>query len=226
MNFEVSSRFMIQGQCHMQFMRLLFQRLLQKAETAMLRHGTRPQTIFLLAVFSVLDGFVPMLPAEMFMLALCILQPQKGRVIVLVFAVASALSAFILALGAGTLSTSAEALSQKLLGAQAAETLAMVRTWGPVSMVFFSVFPDSPRSSIVLLALSGVAPVWIGGMVLIGKLMLYAGLVFLTFHLPSKVGRLRGAGPFWQRWLQRRASRFVAYCRRIRFLARHSQKPF
>ena len=25
-----------------------------------------------------------------------------------------------------------------------------------------------------------------------------------------------GAGPFWQRWLQGRASRFVAYCRRIR----------
>jgi hypothetical protein len=58
-------------------------------------------------------------------------------------------------------------------------------------------------------------------MVFIGKLMLYTGLLFLIHHLPSRVGRWRGAvGPFWVRWLQRRASRFVAYCRRIRWRAR------
>jgi hypothetical protein len=34
------------------------------------------------------------------------------------------------------------------------------------------------------------------------------------------------AGPFWQRWLQGRASRFVAYCRRIRWLARHPEQRF
>jgi membrane protein YqaA with SNARE-associated domain len=197
----------------------ILQRLFQGFETALLRHGTEPRTILFLALFSVLDGFLPMLPAEMFVLALCILQPQKGKRIVLVFALASALSAFLLALGMGTLTASADSLSQKLMGSQGPQVLATLRDWGPVSMVFFSVFPDSPRSSIALFALSGVSAESIGAMVFIGKLMLYAVLLFLIHHLPSRVGRWRGAGPFWVRWLQRRASRFVAYCRRIRWRA-------
>ena len=200
--------------------------LFKRAETALLLHGTEPRTIFFLGVFSVLDGFLPMLPAEIFVLVLCILQPQKGKTIVLIFAMASALSAFLLASALGTLSTSAESLSRQLLGTQGPQALAIMRNWGPTSMVFFSIFPDSPRSSIALLALSGVAPAWIGAMVCIGKLMLYAGILALIGHLPTRVGRWRGAGPAWRRWLQRRASRFVAYCRRIRWLARHPEQRF
>jgi membrane protein YqaA with SNARE-associated domain len=196
-----------------------FQRLFQRVETALLRHGSEPKTIFLRAVLSVLDGFLPMLPAEMFVLALCVLQPQKGKVIVVVFALASALSAFLLALGMGTLTESAESLSQKLMGSQGPQVLAMLRDSGPVSMVVFSVFPDSPRSFIALFALSSVSPESIGAMVFMGKLMLYAVLLFLIHHLPSRVGRWRGAGPFWARWFQRRASRFVAYCIQIRMRA-------
>ena len=195
-------------------------RFFQRVETELLRHGSEPKTIFLLAVLSVFDGFLPMLPAEMFVLALCVLQPQKGKVIVVVFALASAWGAFLLALGMGTLTASAESLSQKLMGSQGPQVLAMLRDSGPVSMVFFSVFPDSPRSAIALFALSGVSPQSIGAMVFIGKLMLYTGVLLLIHHLPSRVGRWRGAGPFWARWLQRRASRFVAYCRRIRWRAR------
>jgi len=198
----------------------LLQRFFQRVETLLLRHGTEPKTIFWLAVFSVLDGFLPMLPAEMFVLALCVLQPQKGKAIVLVFALASACSAFLLALGMGTLTASAESLSQKLMGSQGPQVLAMLRDSGPVSMVFFSVFPDSPRSAIALFALSGVSPESIGAMVFIGKLMLYTVLLWLIHHLPSRVGRWRGVGPLWVRWLQRRASRFVAYCRRIRWRAK------
>ena len=197
----------------------ILQRFFLGVETALLRHGTKPATLYWLAALSVLDGFLPMLPAEMFVLALCVLQPQKGKSVVLLFATASALSAYVLALGMGTLSTSAHALSQQLMGAQGPQAMAMVREWGPASMVFFSVFPDSPRSSIALFALSGVAPEWIGGMVFVGKLILYAGLLCLVHHLPSRVGRWRGAGPVWQRGLQRRASRFVAYCRWIRWRA-------
>jgi hypothetical protein len=120
----------------------------------------------------------------------------------------------------GTLTESAESLSQKLMGSQGPQVLAMLRDAGPVSMVFFSVFPDSPRSAIALFALSGVPPESICAMVFIGKLMLYTALLLLIHHLPSRVGRWRGVGPFWVKWLQRRASRFVAYCRRIRWRAR------
>ena len=208
----------------MPFSPSFLRRFFQWVETALLRNGTQPKTIFYLAILSVLDGFLPLLPAEMFVLALCVLQPQKGQRIVLVFAAASALSAFLLASGMGTLTASAETLSQQLMGAQGPQVLATLRDWGPVSMVFFSVFPDSPRSSIALFALSGVSPGSIGAMVFLGKLMLYAGLLLLIHHLPSRVGRWRGAGPFWLRWLQRRASRFVAYCRRIRWRARWAKQ--
>jgi len=191
------------------------------AETALLRHGTQPRTMFFLATLSVFDGFIPMFPAEAFVVALGILQPQRGKVIVLLFALASGLSALILALLLGTLSSSAEWLGLQVLGAQWDRASDTVRTWGPASMVFLSVFPDSPRSSIAVLALSGVAPEVIGLMVLTGKLVLYAGLLGLMHYLPSRLVRWRRADALWQKWLQRRASRFVAYCRRIRWLARH-----
>ena len=201
-------------------------RLLQFAETALLRYGTQPRTIFFLAALSALDGFIPMLPAEAFVVALCILQPQRGKVIVMLFAAASALSALLLALLLGTLSSSAEWIGLQLLGAQWDQASSTIRTWGPVSMVFLSAFPDVPRTSIAALALSGVAPESIGLMVFVGKLLLYAGLLGLMHYLPSRLVRWRRADASWKKWLQRRASRFVAYCRRIRSLARQSDQAF
>ena len=203
----------------MHIFRLHIRRLLHLVEAALLRHGTQPRTMFFLAALSVLDGFVPMLPAEAFVVALCILQPQRGKVIVLLFALASGLSAFMLALLLGTLSSSAEWLGLQLLGAQWDQASSTVRTWGPASMVFLSVFPDTPRTSIAAIALSGVAPEVIGLMVFLGKLILYAGLLGLMHYLPSQLLRWRTSETLWKKWLQRRASRFVAYCRRIRCLA-------
>ena len=194
--------------------------LLQFAETALLRYGTQPRTIFFLAALSALDGFVPMLPAEAFVVALCILQPQRGKVIVMLFAAASAVSALLLALLLGTLSSSAEWIGLQLLGAQWDQASSSIRTWGPISMIFLSAFPDSPRTTIAALALTGVAPESIGLMVFLGKLLLYAGLLGLMHYLPSRLVRWRRADASWKKWLQRRASRFVAYCRRIRSLAR------
>lgn len=201
-------------------------RLLHFAETALLRHGTQPRTMFFLAALSALDGFVPMLPAEAFVVALCILQPQRGKFIVMLFAAASALSASLLALLFGTLSSSAEWIGLQLLGAQWDQASSIIRTWGPASMVFLSAFPDTPRTSIAALALSGVAPEAIGLMVLVGKLLLYAGLLGLIQYLPSRLVRWRRADASWKKWLQRRASRFVAYCRRIRLLARQPNQAF
>ena len=210
----------------MKYPRSILRRLLHLAETALLRHGAQPRTIFFLAGFSALDSFFPMLPAEAFVVALGILQPRKVKVIVLVFAMASALSALLLALVLGGLSSSAESLGLQLMGAQWDQALAMVRTWGPASMVFLAAFPDSPRTSIAALALSGVTPLLICLMVFLGKLILYAALLGLMHYLPSRLGQGRNAEAKWKRWLQRRASRFVAYCRRIRWLARHPDQRF
>ena len=210
----------------MHFFRLHIRRLLHLAETALLRHGTQPRTLFFLAALSVLDGFVPMFPAEAFVVALGILQPQRGKLIVLLFALASGLSALVLALLLGTLNSSAEWLGLQLLGAQWDQASSTLRTWGPASMVFLSAFPDSPRTSIAALALSGVASEVIGLMVFAGKLLLYAGLLGLMHYLPSRLVRWRRADSLWKKWLQRRASRFVAYCRRIRRLERQPNQAY
>ena len=210
----------------MQFLLLHIRRFFRLAETALLRHGTQPRTIYFLAALSAFDGFLPMLPAEAFVVALGILQPQRGKVIVVLFAVASGLSALVLALLLGMLSFSAEWLGLQLMGSQWDDASAFVRSWGPASMVFLSAFPDSPRTSIAVLTLSGVAPEVIGLMVLLGKLILYTALLCLMHFLPSRLVRWRRAEALWQKWLQRRASRFVAYCRRIRWLARQTDKAF
>jgi len=217
----VSQAIMITRWHCMHYLRSILRRSLHLAEIALLRHGAQPGTIFFLASVATFDSFVPMLPAEAFVLALGILQPQKVKLIVLLFAMASAQSALLLALVLGTLSASAESLGLQLMGAQWDQALTMVRAWGPASMVLLAAFPDSPRTSIAALVLSGVAPLLICLMVFLGKLILYAGLLGLMHYLPSRLGRWRYAEAKWQRWLQRRASRFVAYCRRIRWLARH-----
>jgi hypothetical protein len=208
----------------MYFLLLHIRRFFRLVETALLRHGTQPRTIYFLSALSALDGFLPMLPAEAFVVALGILQPQRGKVIVVLFAVASGLSALVLALLLGMFSSSAEWLGLQFLGSQWDEASSIVRSWGPASMVFLSAFPDSPRTTIAVLALSGVAPEVIGLMVLLGKLILYTGLLCLMHYLPSRLVRWRRAEALWQKWLQRRASRFVAYCRRIRWLARQTDK--
>jgi hypothetical protein len=171
----------------MYFLRLHIRRLLHLAETALLRYGTQPQTMFFLAALSVLDGFVPMLPTEAFVVVFGILQPQRGKVIVLLFALASGLSALILALLLGTLNSSAEWLGLQLLGAQWDQASSTVRTWGPASMVFLSVFPDTPRTSIAALALSGVAPEVIGLMVFIPRTRVLAACLSVLITLISMI---------------------------------------
>jgi hypothetical protein len=198
---------------------LSIKRVLLRAESVFLRYGAMPRTMFLLAALTALDGFIPMLPAEGFVIALCVLQSQRGIFIVLLFALASATSAYLLALLLGTLNFSAESLGLNLLGEQWDQASSFFQTWGPGSLVFLSAFPDTPRTSIAALALSGVTPEVIFLMVLIGKILLYAGLLGLIHYLPSRLVKWRRTNVFWKKWLQRRASRFVAYCRRIRRLA-------
>jgi len=198
-------------------------RVLQRVESILLRYGAMPQTMFILAALTALDGFIPMLPAEGFVIALCVLQSQRSIFIVSLFALASAMSAYLLALLLGTLNFSAESLGLNLLGAQWDQAASFFQTWGPGSMVFLSAFPDTPRTSIAALTLSGVAPEVIALMVLIGKMLLYTGLWGLIHYLPTRLVNWRSSNLIWKKWLQRRASRFVAYCRRIRRLSVHTK---
>lgn len=207
----------------MDYFSLLIKSVLLGAESILLRYGAMPRTMFFLAALTALDGFIPMLPAEGFVIAMCVLQSRRGIFIVLLFALASAISAYLLALLLGKLNFSAESLGLNFLGAQWDQASSFFQTWGPSGMVFLSAFPDTPRTSIAALALSDVAPEVIGLMVFIGKMLLYTGLLGLVHYLPTKLVRWRRSNLLWKIWLQRRASRFVAFCRRIRRLSVHTE---
>jgi len=208
----------------MNYLRSLLLRISKRIEHLVLSRGSQPATIFILALVACMDGFVPMLPAEVFVIALAILQPFRGRLIVVIFALSAGVSALLLSLVLNTFNDAAQWLGMQTFGAQWDQAKAILHTVGPGILIFASVFPDSPRPSIAVLTFSGVSPVWIGSMVLMGKLCLYATLLALLHHLPERWGNRQPVRYAWQKWRQRRSRRLLAYRRRIVSLSHQSNK--
>jgi len=63
----------------------------------LLSHGQKPYAIWSLSALCVLDGFFPMVPAELIALVLMTLQPRRAWLIVTAFGVSAAMSAGLLA---------------------------------------------------------------------------------------------------------------------------------
>lgn len=206
----------------MNYLRSLLLRMSKRIEHLVLRRGSRPVTIFILALLACMDGFVPMLPAEVFVIALAILQPSRGKLIVMIFALSAGVSALLLSLLLHSFDDAAQWLGMQTFDAQWDQAKAILHAAGPGILVFASVFPDSPRPSIAVLTFSGIFPVCIGSMVFIGKLFLYATLVALLRHLPERWGNRKPVRYAWQKWRQRRSRRLLAYRRRIASLAQQS----
>lgn len=208
----------------MTYLRSLIQRMISRLEHLVVSRGTQPATIFLLALLACVDGFLPVLPAEVFVVTLAILQPLRPMLIVVVFALAAGVSALLLSLLLNTFNESANWLGMQTFGAQWDQAKAIINTVGPGILVFTSVFPDSPRPSIAVLTFSGIAPLYIASLVFMGKLILYATLLGIVHHLPRRWGHRRPVRYTWQKWLQRRSRRLLAYRRRILWKAQLSHK--
>ena len=153
----------------MNYLRSLLLRMSKRIEHLVLRRGSQPVTIFILALLACMDGFVPMLPAEVFVIALAILQPSHGKLIVMIFALSAGVSALLLSLLLHSFDDAAQWLGMQTFDAQWDQAKAILHAAGPGILVFASVFPDSPRPSIAVLTFSGISPVCIGSMVFIGK---------------------------------------------------------
>ena len=110
-----------------------------------------------------------MLPAEVFVIALAILQPSHGKLIVMIFALSAGVSALLLSLLLHSFDDAAQWLGMQTFDAQWDQAKAILHAAGPGILVFASVFPDSPSPSIAVLTFSGISPVCIGSMVFIGK---------------------------------------------------------
>ncbi len=157
-----------------------------------------------------------MLPAEVLALVLAVLQPMRKVTIAFLFALSAGVSAWLLATVLGVVEESAQWLGMELLGDQWGRALALVQAWGPATLVLASVFPDSPRTSIAVLAIGGLPPLTIGLMVFVGKLILYGLLMGAIHHLAARRRQRQPGQPTGCIWLQRRSRRFMAYCRLLR----------
>lgn len=180
------------------------------------RHGQRPYAIWSLSTLCVLDGFVPMVPAEFIALALMVLQPRRALLVVFVFAVSAAMSAGLLATWVAAVAEATPLsgwLSDERQSASWTQALGLIQTWGAPALALAAVFPDSPRTSIAVAALAGMAPIHITGCILAGKLVLY-GLIFLAWqYMPTRWPRHRKASWPGARHLQRALQRFAAWRR-------------
>lgn len=129
------------------------------------------------------------------------------------FAVSAATSAGLLAtLVAGV--AKAAALTGWLAGehqsAAWAQAVSLIQRWGAPALAVAAVFPDSPRTSIAVAALAGLAPIDITPFVLLGKLLLYGLLALAVRYIPARWPRRHTATWLGARHLRRVIQRFIA----------------
>ena len=179
----------------------------------MLRHGQQPYAIWYLSTLCTFDGFLPMVPAEFIALALMILQPRRILIVAIAFAVSAATSAGLLATLVANVSdatTLTNWLSAERQNTPWAHAVSLVQKWGAPVLALAAVFPDSPRTTIAVAALAGLAPIDITVFVLVGKLLLYGLLALGVRYIPSRLpGRHTATWP-GSRPLRRALQRFIA----------------
>jgi membrane protein YqaA with SNARE-associated domain len=179
----------------------------------LLKNGQRAHAIWFLSGLCVLDGMLPMVPAEFMALALMILQPQRLILVATVFAISAAVSAGLLATLVASLAQATSWLGwldSERQGPGWAQSVAWIQSWGAPAIGLAAIFPDSPRTSIAAAALAGLEPIRITIFVLAGKALLYGMLALAVRYMPSRWPRRGNA--FWQRLrlVQRPMQRLIA----------------
>ena len=177
--------------------------------------ANHPYALLPFLLLAVSDSVLPVLPAELMAVALMIIQPHRARVTGIGFAIASAVSALVLAL------IIIEARPYVLqLNPGLAEVLAhgspIITDWGAPALAALSIFPDSPRISIAAATVAGMAPVSIASAVLAGKLVLYLVLSTLLRRLSEHNATVREFNSPVARRNHRTLRRLAAFQRFLR----------
>jgi hypothetical protein len=138
----------------------------------------------------VLDGFLPVMPAEFLALGLMILQPTRllpwprhspcrprsapacRRPVVNGIAQAASAPGW---------------LEIERLSAGWNQAVSLIQSWGRPPWHWSRSFPDSPRTFIAVAALAGIGSLHITGSAPTGKLLLYAALALAVRRLPSRL---------------------------------------
>ena len=153
-------------------------------------HGSKRSAIFVLALVSVGDFFIPALPTQTSVIALGLLQPKRAIWIALAFAFAAALGAGVLALLLTSVDSFAQQFAAEKLGSEWARITKFIQTYGAWAVLFSSIFPTPPRLLTAATLLSGVSPWVVIASVFMGKLIWFALFLTLLIKLPKVLGRI------------------------------------
>lgn len=157
-----------------------------------------------------------MVPAECFALALMVLQARRGLLVLCAFAVSAAMSAGLLATSVASVAEISPWTQWRPDERQSPgwhQAVSLIQTWGGPALTLAAVFPDSPRTTIAVAALAGIAPIHITGFTLVGKLVLYSLMYGALRYMPTRWPR--GAKATWPgaRQLRRALERWAAWRR-------------
>jgi hypothetical protein len=155
------------------------------------RFADRPSYPLLVAAVAATDYFVPGSPSNTLLVASVLPRPARWRTLGVAFAVGCALGAFLLA----TLMASiGEPFAAWVNRGEAAELWRRIElfaeAYGLLALAALAVSPFPVRIIVAVLALSGAAPLVLGGIVLSGRLVVYPAIAWLAARVPGVLARL------------------------------------
>lgn len=174
-----------------------------------LTHGRQARSIWLLALASVGDFFIPALPTQSSVILLTLLQPQRALIIVLAFVLAAAGGVAILALLAqfleNFLAANLSAEPWSVAGFQL-DILQQLLAWGSLILVLLSLLPTPPRLAVIMALSLGLPWYEVVLAVAAGKAIWFSVVVWLVRLAPVTLQQIplfgRMVGKFKQDLVQ------------------------
>lgn len=158
-----------------------------------LTHGGQARSIWLLALASVGDFFIPALPTQSSVILLTLLQPQRSRQIVLAFVLAAASGTAILAVLAQLLESFLAAnLSTEpwsVAGFQL-DIRQQMLAWGSLLLLVLSLLPTPPRLAVIMALSLGLPWYEVVIAVAAGKLVWFSLVVWLVRLAPATLQKI------------------------------------
>ncbi len=152
--------------------------------------GSRRRAIAVLGGASVGDFFVPALPTQTSVIALGLLQPQRAAWVALVFALAAAVGAGLLAVLLMGASAYAQQFGEARFGSEWTQVVQTVRDYGVWAVLLASIFPSPPRLLTAATLLSGAAAWAVLLAVFAGKLIWFGLFLLLLTRAPALLARV------------------------------------
>ncbi len=160
------------------------------------RSAGKPWFWPVVGLFPSLDYLLPVLPNQLLMIALSMLQPKKWPLVAMVFIAASALGAFGTAL---LIQALGEQWMRVMPFSPAGEAwkwaMEQVQRWGLFAVGLLALLPVPPRTAVLACAVAGLPAEGIAAAVAIGRTFPAIAISWLSARAPGFLVKLPVVGP-------------------------------